>query len=45
MKRTVLFLAAVMSLSCAWSQNLSKNEAKSLQAFISQPSAKGGNNG
>lgn len=34
-----------MSLSCAWSQNLSKSESKSLQAFISQPSAKGGNNG
>lgn len=45
MKRTILFLAALATLSCGWSQNLSKNEAKSLQAFIEQPAAKGGNNG
>ena len=45
MKRTILFLAALATLSCGWSQNLSKNEAKSLQAFINQPAAKGGNNG
>ena len=45
MKRTILFLASVMALSCAWGQNLSKNEAKSLEAFMNQPAAKGGNNG
>ena len=38
-------MAALATLTCGWSQNLSKNEAKSLQAFINQPAAKGGNNG
>lgn len=41
MKRTVLFLAALATLTCGWSQNLAKNEAKSLQAFMKQTSAKG----
>ncbi len=44
MKRTVLFMAAIMTLSCAWAQKISKNEAKSLQTFLSQTAAKGGNN-
>ena len=33
-----------MTLSCAWAQKISKNEAKSLQTFLSQNAAKGGNN-
>ena len=45
MKRTTLFLAALMAITCGWSQNLSKSEAKSLQAFATQASAKGGDNG
>lgn len=45
MKRTFLFLAALATMTCGWSQNLPKNEAKALQTFISQPSAKGGTNG
>lgn len=37
-------MAALMTLSCAWAQNLSKNEAKALNSFLSQTAAKGGNN-
>lgn len=37
-------MAALMTLSCAWAQKISKNEAKSLQTFLSQNAAKGGNN-
>ena len=44
MKRTFLLLAALATMTCGWSQNLSKNEAKALQAFVSQPAAKGGDN-
>ena len=44
MKKTILFLAALATVSAGWAQNLSKNEAKSLQAFISQPAANGGTN-
>ena len=44
MKRTVLFLASLLAFTCGWSQNLSKSESKSLQAFMSQTSVKGGSN-
>ena len=45
MKRTILFLAALATITCGWSQNLAKNEAKSLQAFMNQTAANGGTNG
>lgn len=43
MKRTVLFLAAMMTVAMSWAQ-ISKNEAKSLNAFLAQPSAEGTTN-
>ena len=33
-----------MTLSCGFAQNLNKKEAKALQTYLSQPSAKGGTN-
>ena len=45
MKKTMLLLAACLCFSSAWSQNLSKNESKALQAFLSQPAKTVGTNG
>ena len=44
MKSTVLFLAAMMTISCGFAQSLNKKEAKALLSYLSQPSAKGGTN-
>ena len=38
-------MAAVLTLTAtSWSQNLSKNESKSIQTFLSQPALNGGTN-
>ena len=44
MKRTVLFLAGLFTISMGFGQNLAKSEAKSLAAFLSQTSAEGRTN-
>ena len=44
MKRTVLLMASLAIIGCAWGQNLAKNEAKSLQAFAAQTAVDGTTN-
>lgn len=43
MKRTVLFLAALMTVSLSWAQ-LNKSEVKNLTSFLSQTAANGETN-
>lgn len=44
MKRTILFIVALMTIGYGWAQSLNKNEAKALQTYLSESAAKGGNN-
>ena len=44
MKRSLILIMAALSIPAVWAQNISKNEAKALQSFLSQPAPDGRTN-